>query len=155
MTVSQRILTIIICAAATICTRFLPFVLFAGRKSSAHAKADHKANSRLKSADFSDNAAETEACTAENAPIMEESGSETAVPPYISYLGRSLPAAIFGMLVVYCLKNVRITGGNHAIPELIAIVLTVLLHLWKRKMLLSIAAGTVCYMLMIQFVFVL
>ena len=74
-------------------------------------------------------------------------------PKYILYLGKALPAAIFGMLVVYCLKNVSILTGSHGIPELISIVLVVALHLWKRQMLLSIAGGTVCYMLLIQFVF--
>lgn len=74
-------------------------------------------------------------------------------PKYIQYLGKALPAAIFGMLVVYCLKNVDILGGSHGLPELIAIVVTVALHLWKRQMLLSIAGGTVCYMALVQFVF--
>lgn len=79
--------------------------------------------------------------------------SEKRTPPYIQYLGKALPAAIFGMLVVYCLKNVNILSENHGIPELISIVLVVALHLWQRKMLLSIAGGTLCYMLLVQFVF--
>ncbi len=74
-------------------------------------------------------------------------------PKYIQYLGKALPAAIFGMLVVYCLRNVQIFSGSHGIPELISIVLTIVLHLWKRQMLLSIAGGTICYMLLIQMVF--
>ena len=74
-------------------------------------------------------------------------------PPFIQFLGRALPAAIFGMLVVYCLKNVTPLSGNHALPELIGILVTLALHLWKRQMLLSIAGGTVCYMLLVQFVF--
>lgn len=74
-------------------------------------------------------------------------------PKYIQYLGKALPAAIFGMLVVYCLKNVDILGGSHGLPELLAIIVTVALHLWKRQMLLSIAGGTVCYMALVQFVF--
>ena len=74
-------------------------------------------------------------------------------PRYVQYLGRALPAAIFGMLVVYCLRNVDLTAGVHGLPELIAIALTVALHLWKRQMLLSIAGGTVCYMLLVQLVF--
>lgn len=73
-------------------------------------------------------------------------------PVYIQYLGKALPSAIFGMLVVYCLKNVEILGGSHGFPEAIAILFTVLLHLWKRQMLLSIAGGTICYMLLIQWV---
>ena len=85
-------------------------------------------------------------------PILVFSGDKPT-PKYIQYLGKALPAAIFGMLVVYCLKNVSILTGSHGIPELISIVLVVALHLWKRQMLLSIAGGTVCYMLLIQFVF--
>ena len=57
------------------------------------------------------------------------------------------------MLVVYCLRNVSLFTGSHGLPEAIAIALTAGLHLWKRQMLLSIAGGTVCYMLLVQFVF--
>lgn len=74
-------------------------------------------------------------------------------PRYIQYLGKALPSAIFGMLVVYCLKNVSVLTGSHGLPELIAVIATIGLHLWKRQMLLSIAGGTVCYMLLIQLVF--
>ncbi len=79
--------------------------------------------------------------------------SKKPTPRYIQYLGKALPAAIFGMLVVYCLKNVSLFTGSHGTPELLAVAVTVGLHLWKRQMLLSIAGGTVCYMLLIQFVF--
>lgn len=78
-------------------------------------------------------------------------GKET--PKYIQYLGKVLPAAVFGLLVVYCLKNVSILGGSHGLPELIAIVVVVALHLWKKQILLSVAGGTVVYMLMVQLVF--
>ena len=74
-------------------------------------------------------------------------------PKYIQYLGKVLPGAIFAMLIVYCLKDVSILEGSHGLPELIAIAITVVLHLWKRQMILSIAAGTISYMLLIQFVF--
>lgn len=74
-------------------------------------------------------------------------------PAYIRYLGKVLPAAVFGMLVIYCLKNVSLFSGSHGITELLSILLVVLLHLWKRQMLLSIAGGTICYMLLIQLVF--
>lgn len=79
--------------------------------------------------------------------------ADKPTPKYIRYLGKALPAAIFGMLVVYCLKNVDVTAGTHGIPELISIVLVTVLHLWKRNMLLSIGGGTVCYMLLVQCVF--
>ncbi|MCC8061201.1 MAG: branched-chain amino acid transporter permease [Clostridiales bacterium] len=74
-------------------------------------------------------------------------------PEYIRYLGRVLPPAVFGMLVIYCLKDVSLFSGSHAVPELLSITLVIILHLWKRQMLLSIAGGTVCYMLLVQFVF--
>ena len=74
-------------------------------------------------------------------------------PKYIQYLGKVLPAAVLGMLVIYCLKEVNILSGNHGIPELMGIMVVVLLHLWKRQMLLSIAGGTIVYMLLVQFLF--
>lgn len=108
MTVKQQIITIAVAVAATVLTRFLPFILFPkGRK----------------------------------------------IPQFVEYLGKVLPSAVFGLLVVYCLKNVDVTADSHGLPELISIALTAGLHIYKRNMLLSIAAGTVCYMLLIQFVF--
>lgn len=74
-------------------------------------------------------------------------------PRYIRYLGKVLPPAVFGLLVIYCLKNVNVFTGSHGIPELISIAVVTGLHLWKRQMLLSIAGGTICYMLLVQMVF--
>lgn len=74
-------------------------------------------------------------------------------PRYIQYLGRVLPSAVFGLLVVYCLRNVNLFAGSHGLPELISIAVVIGLHTWKRQMLLSIAGGTVCYMLLVQLVF--
>ena len=85
-------------------------------------------------------------------PFIVFSGNKPT-PKFISYLGKALPAAIFGMLVVYCLKNVNLLAFSFGLPELIAIVFVVVLHLWKRQMLLSIAGGTVLYMLLVQLVF--
>lgn len=79
--------------------------------------------------------------------------SKKPTPKYIQYLGNALPSAIFGMLVVYCLKNVHLLSGSHGLPELTAILVVAGIHLWKRQMLLSIAGGTVYYMLLVQFVF--
>ncbi len=73
-------------------------------------------------------------------------------PKYIQYLGKVLPSAMFGMLVIYCLKNVSIFTGSHGIPELLAILLVMALHMWKRQMLLSIAGGTLFYMLLVQWI---
>ncbi len=74
-------------------------------------------------------------------------------PKYIRYLGSVLPAAVFGLLVVYSLKDVSLLSGSHGIPEAISLAAVVALHVWKRQMLLSIAGGTVLYMLLVQFVF--
>lgn len=79
-------------------------------------------------------------------------GGKRKVPPFVAYLGRALPMAIFSLLVVYCLRNVDFAGGAHGLPELVAVAVTGGLHLWKRNMLLSIAGGTVCYMLLLQLV---
>ena len=105
----QFILTIAVCAAATMLTRFLPFLIF--------------------------------------------SSKDQQPPEVVQYLGRVLPAAIFGMLIVYCLKGVSFATGSHGIPEAIAIGVTVALHKWKHQTLVSIAGGTLCYVLLVQMVF--
>ena len=79
--------------------------------------------------------------------------ADKSVPKYVQYLGKVLPSAVFGLLVIYCLRNVSIFTGSHGLPELISILLVIGLHLWKRQMLLSIAGGTICYMLLVQLVF--
>ena len=109
MTAVQMGLTIAVCTAATMLTRFLPFVVF--------------------------------------------SSKDQQPPEVVRYLGRVLPAAIFGMLIVYCLKGVSLTSGSHGIPEAIAIGVTIALHKWKHETLGSIAGGTLCYVLLVQLVF--
>ena len=80
-------------------------------------------------------------------------GENRETPPLVSYLGRVLPCAIMGMLVVYCLKGVTLTAAPYGIPEGISCALVALLHIWKRNTLLSIGGGTLCYMLLVQFIF--
>ena len=80
-------------------------------------------------------------------------GNGKKTPQIIVYLGKVLPYAIMGMLVVYCMKDVSITKAPHGLPELIACAAVAVLHIWKRNTLLSIAAGTIGYMLLVQFVF--
>ena len=109
MTALQMALTIAVCTAATMLTRFLPFLIFSSK------------------------------------------GQQP--PEVVRYLGRVLPAAIFGMLIVYCLKSVTPFTGSHGIPEAIALAMTVALHKWKHQTLVSIAGGTVCYVLLVQLVF--
>ena len=74
-------------------------------------------------------------------------------PRYVQYLGKALPGAVFGLLVVYCLKNVIWTAAPHGVPELLAIAAVVLLHRWKGNVLISIAGGTALYMALVQMVF--
>ena len=101
-------LIVAIAALVTIGLRFLPFVIFSGRKTT---------------------------------------------PPFVAYLGRVLPYAVMGMLVVYCLRNIQFASAPHGLPEIIACAVVAGLHLWKRSTLLSIVGGTACYMLLVQLVF--
>lgn len=103
MTLLQQIITIGLCVAGTMMTRFLPFLVFRETRST---------------------------------------------PPFVQYLGTVLPSAVFGMLVIYCLRDVSILRGTHGLPEFLSIFATAGLHLWKHQMLLSIAGGTACYMVL-------
>ena len=80
-------------------------------------------------------------------------GRKKEVPQTVQYLGKVLPPAIMTVLVVYCLKGVSLFRGNHGIPEIISVLLVSGLHIWKKNILLSIGLGTLCYMLLVQFVF--
>jgi len=80
-------------------------------------------------------------------------GENRKTPPLVTYLSQVLPYAIMGMLVIYCLKGVSLTRAPFGIPEAIGCAVVACLHIWKRSTLLSIGAGTVCYMLLVQFVF--
>ena len=78
---------------------------------------------------------------------------EKPTPKYVQYLGRALPSAIFGMLVVYCLKGISFRSAADFLPQLIAGAVCIGLYVWKRSTLLSIVSSTVCYMLLVQLVF--
>ena len=101
-------LTIGVSALVTIALRFLPFIVFSGKKET---------------------------------------------PRVINYLGKYMPYAIMAMLVVYCLKSVSLVTYPFGLPELIGVAAVVLLHVWKRNTLLSIAVGTVAYMALVQLIF--
>lgn len=75
------------------------------------------------------------------------------IPAVIQYLGKVLTPAVIGMLVVYCLRTTPVFAAPHGIPEMIAVAVTAVLHVWKRNNLLSIGTGTVLYMILIQVVF--
>ena len=74
-------------------------------------------------------------------------------PPLVAFLGRVLPSAIMGLLVVYSLKDTSILESTHGLPEALAVAVTVLLQLVLKNLLLTIAGGTICYMLLVQYVF--
>ena len=84
--------------------------------------------------------------------LIFKSGKPT--PKFLTYIGKVLPPAVFGMLVVYCLKNLNVTVAPYGAAELIGVFSVVILHLSFRKMLLSIAGGTVLYVLLVNFVFI-
>ena len=86
-------------------------------------------------------------------PFVVFSSKDQQPPEVVRYLGRVLPAAIFGMLIIYCLKSVDLFAGSRGIPETIALLVTIGLHKWKHETLLSVAGGTLCYVLLVQLVF--
>lgn len=106
--IKHSILIVVTVAVVTVLIRFLPFLIFGGKRKT---------------------------------------------PEIIIYLGKVLPFAIIGMLVVFCLKGVSPMTYPYGLPELISCVLVAVLHIWRRNTLLSIVGGTVCYMLLIQLVF--
>ena len=107
MTMFYQIVTILIAAAATLLTRFLPFLIFQGKK----------------------------------------------IPKALDYLGFALPASVFGMILVYALKDTVVTSFPFALPEVLGLFVTSIIYLWRKNTLLSIAAGTIFYMFFVQVVF--
>lgn len=79
--------------------------------------------------------------------------SKEKTPKAISYLGSTLPPAIFGFLIIYCVKHVSIFEGNRGIPEFVAMSTTGILHYFKKNVFLSIVVGTVVYMALVQYVY--
>ena len=104
---TYTLISIGIIAAVTALTRFLPFVIFSGKRKT---------------------------------------------PEYILWLGRVLPYAIMGMLVVYCLKSVSLTAAPFGRPELVGCAAVVILHICKRNSIISIAGGTAIYMLIVNLI---
>lgn len=76
------------------------------------------------------------------------------VPPTVKYIGTILPPAVIGMLVVYCLRSTQVFAYPYGVPELIACLAVIGLHAWRRNVLLSVGAGTILYMVLVQMVFV-
>ena len=85
-------------------------------------------------------------------PFVVFSGSKP-VPPFVAYLGKVLPYAIMGMLVVYCLKDISFMAAGDFVPAFVACAVVVLLHVLRRNTLISIIGGTLCYMALVQLVF--
>lgn len=78
-------------------------------------------------------------------------GGKRNVPRVVGYLGRVLPPAIMAILVVYCMKGVNFKGPTYGMTEIVAALIVIILHLWRKNTLLSIGAGTVCYMFLVHF----
>lgn len=74
------------------------------------------------------------------------------LPPWVAYLGKTLPCAVMGLLVVYCLKGVDFASHPFGVPELVSVAAVAALHVWKRSTLVSIAGGTALYLLLIRLV---
>ena len=85
-------------------------------------------------------------------PFMVFSGKKET-PQFVTYLGKVLPFAIIGMLVIYCVKDISFTAVANFLPYILSGAIVILLHVWRRNTLLSIIAGTLSYMALVQFVF--
>lgn len=105
MTDTQIFITIAVVVAATVITRFLPYLLFPGNKP---------------------------------------------IPGYVVYLGKVLGPAVFGLLVVYCLRNISFATLSGWLPAFISSAVTIILYIWKRGMVLPMAGGTICYILLLH-----
>ena len=81
-------------------------------------------------------------------------GEKKEFPAVITYLGKVLPPAIIATLIIYCVRSVDFTASPHGAAEIIAIVVTALLHIWKKNTLISIGGGTILYMILVQFIFI-
>lgn len=105
MTTAQAVITIAVVVAATLLTRFLPYIVFPrGRK----------------------------------------------IPDYILYLGKVLAPAVFGLLVVYCLRKTDIAAAPHGLPEAVSVAAVILLYKWRHNMVAPLIGGTACYMILIR-----
>lgn len=73
-----------------------------------------------------------------------------SLPKFVEYIGKVLPGAVFGLLVIYCFKSVVPSVSPFGIPELVASAVVVAVHLWRRSMLISVLSGTAVYMVTVQ-----
>lgn len=86
-------------------------------------------------------------------PFLVLNKKNKAVEKYMMYLGKVLPPAVIGILIIFCLKDTSIVNSPYGIPEMLAVAVVVLLHAWKRNSLISILGGTVFYMYLVQKIF--
>ncbi|WP_462425924.1 branched-chain amino acid transporter permease [Fusobacterium varium] len=86
-------------------------------------------------------------------PFLVLNKKNKAVEKYMMYLGKVLPPAVIGILIIFCLKDTSIVNSPYGIPEMLAVAVVVLLHIWKRNSLISILGGTVFYMYLVQKIF--
>ena len=80
-------------------------------------------------------------------------GRSEKVPDFILYLGKVVPFTAMGLLIVYCLRDVSVFSGSHAIPEILALAVVAASYLWKKNSILSVVVGTIVYMFLVQKVF--
>lgn len=80
--------------------------------------------------------------------LLFPAGKKT--PEFVTYLGKTLPYASIGLLVVYCLRELDVVHSPHGLPEIIAVAVVAGLHWWRRNSLLSIGVGTILYMVLVQ-----
>lgn len=82
--------------------------------------------------------------------------ADRPTPKYILFLGKVLPPAVFALLVAYCLRDTAAAAPTgidlspNAMAQFIAVAFSIAIHVWKKNLMLSIAAGTICYMVLIR-----
>lgn len=84
--------------------------------------------------------------------------SADKTPRFVRFLGKYLASAVFGMLVIYCFKDVDFISATdhaghltrHGLPQLMGVAVTILLHLWRRNLLFTIAGGTILYIVILR-----
>lgn len=86
-------------------------------------------------------------------PFFLFNSDKKEIPKVVLYLGDVLPPAVIAVLVIYCIKDIEFGIAAGFLPQIISIALVVILHIWKKNYLISIAAGTVCFVILTNFVF--
>ncbi len=86
-------------------------------------------------------------------PFLVLNKKNKQVEKYMMYLGKVLPPAVIGILIIFCLKDTNMLKAPYGIPEILSVALVVALHVWRRNSLISILGGTAFYMYLVQKIF--